>query len=397
VPPATAGGASGDSVEAQNFRTAVAGLSALAQLRPPATPPPVAFSIASAHQTLAVALRPRHAHGVRLTKLVRIRNLQWTTETEPIREVMAYPDFEEPMYKKMLAQSNEFLLPNLKLIPPNTISLLQTNQKAIEAYMVGLNHEMAREFLWREFPTDLMGSPFCQFWDVTGVVKPDPGKTAEQLAKTLKDLQPIHTWPLNSLLGRHNNRDAQGDATQVVLVVRGDLLKRYPNSLVFAQKAVLDSHGTRVIDLDLTTSEFSQQLLFPLYKAEIAPDIKLFGFDLTPRQAKGDDPSPGFPANDKEGWFFILQEVPGEPRFGMDIRYDPGTDGVTWADLSWQNFPSPDPPFVPASPHPTGFTPTDNSPDRWATHAANMAYVLFQKPSMVAVHAAEMLANLDLP
>ena len=32
--------------------------------------------------------------------------------------------------------------------------------------MVGLNHEFARELLWREYPTDQRGSYFRQFWDV---------------------------------------------------------------------------------------------------------------------------------------------------------------------------------------------------------------------------------------
>ncbi len=394
APPPTPGGANGESVEAQNFRAAAIGLSSIARLAPPALPALQAFPMEAAKQKLTVALTPRTAHGARLSKLVKIRNLRWADDSAPINEVMAYPDIDEPMYRKLRDESNELLLPNLKLIPPNTISLLETNQKVIESYMVGLNHEMARELLWREYPTDQRGSYFRQFWDVSGLVEPDTGKTPAQLAEEHKDIPPIHTWQLTTLLGRHNNRDPQGDASQLVLVVRGDLLKRYPNSVVFAQKAIRDETGALAIDLDLTTAEFTQELLFPLYRAEIYPDIKFFGFDLTARQALGVDPSPGFPAADKEGWFFIIQEVPGEPRFGMDISYDPGSDGMSWDDLSWQNFPAPDPAFIAASPHPTGFTPTDNSPDRWATNSANMAYVLFQKPSLVAVHASDMLANL---
>jgi hypothetical protein len=255
---------------------------------------------------------------------------------------------------------------------------------------------MGRELLWREYPTDQRGSYFRQFWDVAGVVQPNQSVTAAELSEQLKDITPIHTWKAADLLGAHNNRDAQNDESQIVLVVRGDLLKRYPNSVVFAQKAIRDNTGAQAIDLDLTTAEFAQQLLFPLYKAELPPDIKLFGFDLTARQAKGLDPSPGFPTTDHEGWFFVIQEVPGEPRFGMDIEYDPGSDGVTWDDLSWRSFTPPDPDFVKVNPSPVGgpFAPTDNTPDRWATTSANMAYMLFQKPSMVAVHAAEMLANL---
>ncbi|MEO8335837.1 MAG: hypothetical protein ABI664_12745, partial [bacterium] len=394
APAATAGGANGESVEAENFRKAVTGFSAIALMKPAEQQARTAFGLVNAQTKLTTALKPRVAHGLRLTKLIGVRNVNWTDETQPIVEAMAYPDFEEPMYKRLSEQSDEFLLANLKLVPPNTISLLETNQPAIEAYMVGLNYEMGRELLWREFPTDQRGSYFRQFWDVNGIVKPSTGKTPAQLAEENKDIKPIHTWQINTHLGRHNNRDAQNDESQIVLVVRGDLLKRYPNSVIFAQKAIVDSQGAQAIDLDLTTSEFTQELLFPLYKADILPDIKFFGFDLTARQARGDDPSPGFPATDKQGWFFVIQEVPGEPRFGMDISFNAGSDGVSWDDLAWTNFPSPNPDFIRVTPHPTGFTPTDNSPDRWATSSANMAYVLFQKPSMVAVHASEMLKDL---
>jgi hypothetical protein len=402
-PPATpadgspgAGDVAGDSREARNFRTAALGLGTVARVRPAPRPEPQVFALDVATTKISKAITPRIAHGMRLSRHVKIRGTRWTAETDPITEVMAYPDFEEPMYKRLIEQSDELLLPNLKLIPPNTISLLVTNQKVIEAYMVGLNHEMGRELLWREYPTDQRGSYFRQFWDVAGVVQPNQSVTPAELSEQLKDITPIHTWKAADLLGKHNNRDAQNDESQIVLVVRGDLLKRYPNSVVFAQKAIRDNTGAQAIDLDLTTAEFAQQLLFPLYKAELLPDIKLFGFDLTARQAKGLDPSPGFPNTDHEGWFFVIQEVPGEPRFGMDIEYDPGSDGVTWDDLSWRSFTPPDPDFVKVSPSPLGgvFAPSDNTPDRWATTSANMAYMLFQKPSMVAVHASEMLANL---
>jgi hypothetical protein len=398
-PPAPGGGTAGiadvqgDSVEARSFRVAATALGQIARVRPAPQPEPIEFPLARATAKVSRAVKPRIAHGTRLSKHVKIRDTHWADENETITEVMAYPDFEEPMYKKLIEQSDELLLPNLKLIPPNTISLLETNQKVIESYMVGLNHEMGRELLWREYPTDQRGSYFRQFWDVTGVVRPDTGKTAAELSDEMKDIKPIHTWRSADLLGKHNNRDAQNDESQIVLVIRGDLLKRYPNSVIFAQKAERNAQGERVIDLDLTTAEFAKELMFPLYRAELLPDIKLFGFDLTARQAKGVDPSPDFPDTDREGWFFVIQEVPGEPRFGMDIEFDPGSDGVSWDDLSWRNFPTPDPEFVTIAPAPMGgaFVPVDNSPNRWATTAANMAYVLFQKPSMIAVHASEML------
>ena len=191
-------------------------------------------------------------------------------------------------------------------------------------------------------------------------------------------------------LGRHNNRDAEGDAEQVVLVIRGDLLKRYPNTVIFAQKALAGAHpdDDPVIDLDLSEIEFKTQVRFPLYKADIAPDIKFFGFDLTINEARGTDKTAGF--SDNLGWFFILQEVPGEPRFGMDISFNAGSDGLSWDDLAWTNF-NPPIKFITAGTKPN-ITPSDFN--KWGSDSANMAFVLFQKPSMVAVHAKEMLESL---
>ena len=394
TPDATPGGANGESREAEHFRTAVAGLSGILMVPSPVIKPKTAFDLVNAKQKMTKAITPRFAHGKRLSYLVNIPNLSWINLQEEIVDAMAYPDFEEPMYKKLSEKSSELLLPNLKLIPVNTISLLETNQKFIESYMVGLNHEMGRELLWREYPTDQRGSYFRQFWDVSGMVQPDTGLTPEEIIEAGKDIKPIHTWQKTSLLGSHNNRDAEGDDSQLVLVIRGDLLKRYPNSVIFAQKAIKQD-GKQVVNLDLTSETFARQVKFPLYKAEIYPDIKFFGFDLTIEEAKGDDPSTGFPSNDHEGWFFVIQEVPGEPRFGMDIEYDEGSDGVSWDDLSWKNFATPDPEFIRLNDKPTGIPfPEAETVDEWGVHSANMANILFQKPSMVAIHAKEMLASL---
>ena len=63
---------------------------------------------------------------------------------------------------------------------------------------------------------------------------------------------------------------------------------------------------------------------FPLFRAEIDPDLRFFGFDLTIEKAKGTIASNDFRMIAR--WFFVIQEVPGEPRFGMDIAYEPKLD-----------------------------------------------------------------------
>jgi hypothetical protein len=389
TPPATPGAAGADSVEAMNFRSALSGLMTRFTLQVPVVPL-VEFSLSNAYQKVSVAINPTKSFPYRLSYFTRFPGYISLLEPEKIFEAMAYPDLEDPMYKPLVQISGELMLPNLKLIPTNTISLLKTNQKFIESYLVGLNHEMGRELLWREYPTDERGSYFRQFWEVKGIIRPSAGKTEAQLTEEYKDIKPIHTWSIHSLLGTHNNRDPGGDTEQTVLLIRGDLLKRYPNTVIFAQKAIAgDNPDEPVIDLDLTAEEFATEVKFPLYRAELLPDIKLFGFELTIKQARGTELTPGF--TDHLGWFFIIQEVPGEPRFGMDINFDPGTDGLSWDDLAWDLLP-PDTRFIKST-----VVPNINVSDKnkWGADSANMAYVLFQKPSMVAVHAQEMLETLS--
>src|ERR1044071_9866830 len=94
-------------------------------------------------------------------------------EDEGFVEAMGYPKINTAMYESLKKISEELFLPNIELIEHNSITLLETNQKFIESYMMGLNHEFARELLWREYPTDQRGSYFRQFWDVSVALK-DP-------------------------------------------------------------------------------------------------------------------------------------------------------------------------------------------------------------------------------
>ena len=85
---------------------------------------------------------------------------------DPLGEVMAYPVIDLPMFRPLADLSPDLFCPNVNLVAPDSITLLETNPRFIESYLVGLNHEMARELLWREYPADQRGSVFRQFWDV---------------------------------------------------------------------------------------------------------------------------------------------------------------------------------------------------------------------------------------
>ena len=96
-------------------------------------------------------------------------------------------------------------------------------------------------------------------------------------------------------LGTHENKPlptgSEPGEPRLVLVIRGDLLKRYPTAIIYAQKAkwVDDPNDPfpprrKIRVLDQSTRS---QVLEPTFKAEVLPDIRFLGFDLTVPEAKG--------------------------------------------------------------------------------------------------------------
>ena len=99
-----------------------------------------------------------------------------------------------------------------------------------------------------------------------------------------------------------------------------------------------------------------------------------------------------------------MKERPGEPRFGFDETS--AAPVVVWSDLGWDRvamsgqFISPTggtPPVIPQT-TPAGqgekdAQRTDDFRVRWdgAAGASELAYIMYQAPVLVAVHAAEML------
>jgi hypothetical protein len=395
--PRIDGGGGVDSVEAANFRIALRDAYNVHQTLPPSPPPRGKINIDTTVAKLKSALDPSVTIPKRAEFILRIPvsiKDSFLLPHKTLVTVMAHPVFTQPMYRPLRDISSEFLVPNLELIPNNTISLMETNQRFIEAYMVGLNHEMACELLWREFPTDQRGSYFRQFWDVGDVVNRDTNKTQAQLEEELLDIKKLHEWENTTNLGSHENRPlplgGDEDESRLVLVVRGDLLKKYPTVVIYAQRAkwaVEDGRDVRVLDND----EPSQTIKNPIFKAEIEPDIRFLGFDLTKKVAKG---RADRQANDP-GWFFVLQERPGEPRFGLDnLSGEPREPPIKWNHLAWEHladFENLD--VVNLNANAPTLVVNDPTDSRfvWGRNAADMAYILYQVPVMVAFHAADML------
>src|SRR5690606_19107348 len=218
------------------------------------------------------------------------------------------PEFPLPMYEAVRELMPELLLAGAHEIPDDTVTVLETNPQFIEAFLVGLNHEMARELLWRGAPTDLKGTPFRYFW----------GSTPEANRERTPDIPPLHQWPATNRLGGNLvGGDVEG---KLALLFKGDLLRRFPNTVIYAVQANPDG--------SLSSNE-----RHPLQRGNLGEDAAFLLFDLTEAEARG-GPAPG--GDGGPGWYFMLQEQPSEARFGLDaVAATPAP--ATWGDLAWDH------------------------------------------------------------
>lgn len=325
----------------------------------------------------------------------RLGGIDLASRPDPLDQILAHPEFTTPMYEELKARSQESLVPGVGEIPGNSIGVLETNSAFVEAYLLGLSHEMARELRWREYPTDMRGTFFRQFWDPEGREWPSD--------EAKRDIGYVHEWDDSLGLGSNyaatmaakTGSDAGSAGGQLVLVVRGELFDRYPNTHIYAAKgrpptseehqAATDPVPTRVPDLpDPGTRD--GEVKTPIFRGTLDPDITFFGFDITEAQALADP-----------GWFFVIEEPPSEPTFGLDVAVaDPDdTDEWGWEDLTWDDVAVDG--YVSATTPPDSEAVPDTLPTdpTWATNGAHTAEITWQRPYRVAIHADDMIPQDD--
>lgn len=295
-----------------------------------------------------------------------------SSTADPLDPMMDQPMFRRPMYEALRDLSQDYLLPGLHLVPPDSVQLLTTNAKFIESFMIGLNVEMGRELLWRNYPTDQRGTYFQYFWDSFG-------------AGNSEDIIPIHQWG-NRALGT----TAIKGLDRLVLLIRGELLKRYPGAVIYAVRAITHN-GKRELATD-HAEEFTAGMVleeYPIFRGSLNPDVTFVGFNLTKTDVLTGD-----------GWFFVLQSQPTEPRFGLDVvRFRPdGTIDLpelkTWNDLNWAHVASSGSHLVARD---VQLTETQPTKGKWRHNSAHMAHITKQLPVRVAIHATELIPVTETP
>lgn len=285
-------------------------------------------------------------------------------ELDPITD---HPEFKQPLGEALRELAPELLFPGLGQMPTNTIALLQPNATFVESFMAGANHELGRELLWRKYPTDQRGTYFKHFWERPA----DDGRF---------DVGPIQEW--SNGLGVNAN-----DADNVVLIICGDLLRRYPNTVIYAAPATKDANGKLIID---TTKDEKH----PLFRGTLPPDATFLGFDLTDTTALAGD-----------GYFFVIQQQPTELRFGLDEAKqfaDTLTNPTKWNQLSWGHLVANEAAYkelthvsvAAQNPLPVTSAIADSNA-RWRKNSAHMAHITRQDLVRVMIHASDFLKKRE--
>ncbi|MEP6729176.1 MAG: hypothetical protein ABJE10_00995 [bacterium] len=290
-----------------------------------------------------------------------------------VETVMAAPYFSQPMYETLRDISQELLLPGLDKVVPNTVCGLQTNRSFVESFMVGLNHEMGRELLWRGYPTDQRGTYFDRFWGM-GVPNVAP-----------PDITDLNTWSIPDATTKKIRKlgDSIGAPTsseEFVMLMRSSLLRRYPTAVIYLTPAVRWSAlppdpNVPVIDPNAIVPDTRiANEKQPIFSGSMVPDVSFFGFPVKTVDAIG-GPTAGL------GYYLVIQEHPTEPRFGIDANVN-----VTTSHLIIGAAP---PTLVAVAPNPP--QPMNLQGGQWNTNAAEMARITRRLPVRVAIHASRLI------
>lgn len=280
--------------------------------------------------------------GAALTRLVaRIPALTGHVPAGPDAptRVVIGPTIEEALMWGLVDLAPELLLPGVEDFPNNSVRVVAANPAYISSFLAGANHEMIRELLWREFPADFTATTFRRFWD--------------RRDRTITDIDPISDWP------RTDGLDTLGSAgsDSVVLLIRGDLVRHYPN--------------VRVLLIDPATGVGE----LPSFDGWIPPDVRFMGFDV------GDSDAVTTPGS---GWLIAFEELPTEPRFGLD-QLAPGDqlpDLTSWDALAWEHLTGHEDAthLMIGDEFPSTSAPPEPDEATWGLNSAHMARATYQRP-----------------
>ena len=211
---------------------------------------------------------------------------------------------DRPAWEDLAAAFPEWLLPGIGQLPEDCVIGLESNGTFIDAYMAGLNTQLLSELRWRNIPVATGCTPIRRFWDRSDT---SSGERAD-------DVVGVASWPTDSALGDASHRAPGATGRELVIAVRGQLLLRYPTTLVYLQSAV--PAGAVAADFDHDPDDAATRVL-PAFHGRIGADVVFYGFPSVDETALA-------------GNWLVFEEPPAGYRFRNDVQTSAAT-GHDWA------------------------------------------------------------------
>jgi hypothetical protein len=215
------------------------------------------------------------------------------------------PGLDLPAWQLLARLAPDWMLPGVGQLDDDIVLALQSNPAFIDALLVGLNTKLVEELRWRNLRITTGCTPMRAFWQ-----RSDPATGAR-----VDDIRGIAGWASSSTLGAADHRPAGGSGTDLVLMFRSALFRRYPQTLLYLVSAIHGGAADFTRDPDAAATR-----RLPAFQGRIGPDTTFFGF-------------PGLPAADVAEQWVVLEEPPTGFRFRAGVAAAlAASDGAVFAD-----------------------------------------------------------------
>jgi hypothetical protein len=221
-------------------------------------------------------------------------------------EVCVGLDF--PIWTFLRDQAPDFLLPGVNTIAEDTVVAVESNPAFVDAFLLGLNAQVLSELRWRNVPIAAGCTPTRMFWGQVDIA-----------AGTHKaDIRGVSLWANVSSLGSADHQPPPPAGTDLVIVFRSDLFRRYPQTIVYLVPApMVQGEPNWQIDPPFSGSD----RLLPTFQGSVGEDITFFRFDVAPLAAQ-------------TRWV-VLEEPP--PGYSFDNVPVDAADGANFAAATFHN------------------------------------------------------------
>ncbi len=231
----------------------------------------------------------------------RIDGIEPSRLLQPLEDC---PDLDLPAWRYLRDRAQYWLLPGAQTLSAGEVVSLRTNPQFVEQFLVGFNQQALAELRWRGHPVRAGCTPLRRFWD----------RTPTEAGARRDDIVGVSGWigPDRVPTGRTGEHPPPAVVSErLVVVIRSELFRRYPATLVSLAPGATPGHADHPANLAARE--------WPEFIAALSADLTMFAFRT----------DPGLTA---QRWI-VVEEVPEGIRFRTQIRppAGAGSNGATTA------------------------------------------------------------------